>query len=101
MTQERNDKLSARNVDMHQLTPSEIELMLERTDRGYQIMTILHFQEKTSDGKPRMISQLWDIGNCWHEDALAQYDNYKTRLFSGQYKLHYFDDGTLEVELKQ
>jgi len=99
MTQEKRDTISASNVSSHQLTPSEIELILEHTDKGYQMSVILNFKEKKADGTPRRISQMFDLGS-WQDEAIGAYNNYKTRVTTRQYKLHYFDDGSLEVELK-
>lgn len=87
------------NVDYPNLTPDDLELRLAEHGNGYfSIDMTLHFKEKLRFGVPRHSGGFIDLEETNKEDALKKYSLISEQIKNGDYKLHLYSDGHIEIE---
>ena len=100
-----NLRVDTSKIVRHQLTPSSIEIDLVKSDNPGERKSIgvkLFFQELRKEGRREMLrfteTQI-NLGEVSEDIAKEIYSNYSEKIKKGEYLLHRFDDGSLEVEL--
>jgi len=100
-----NIRVDVSKIVRHQLTPNSIELELVKSDNPGERKSIevrLFFQELKKEGMWEILrsteTQI-DLGEISEDRAKKIYSNYLDKIKKGDYILHHFDDGSVEVKL--
>ena len=95
----RKVPVNEENIKRHPATPRDLQYRLTSNDDNFKINFRLYLESGSNYEFLRNIEGSIDIGEMSEKEALNKYKKVRTQIEKGNYKLHLYEDGRMEVEL--